>query len=144
LNDIDPQYVSVDESSNSGTRKRSFAGRSSSWDDDLSALRREPWNATLSTTRSTDSPLGSLNPIPGRSSFVQARSTVTASAQSSVSSVDTAAGTLSVGKHIEHSRFGRGEIIALSGSGIDAKATVKFENVGTKQLLLRFAKFTIL
>ena len=144
LNDIDPQYVSVDESSNSGTRKRSFAGRSSSWDDDLSALRREPWNATLSTTRSTDSPLGSLNPIPGRSSFVQARSTVTASAQSSVSSVDTAAGTLSVGQHIEHSRFGRGEIIALSGSGIDAKATVKFENVGTKQLLLRFAKFTIL
>jgi len=144
LNDIDPQYVSVDESSNSGTRKRSFAGRSSSWDYDLSALRREPWNATLSTTRSTDSPLGSLNPIPGRSSFVQARSTVTASAQSSVSSVDTAAGTLSVGQHIEHSRFGRGEIIALSGSGIDAKATVKFENVGTKQLLLRFAKFTIL
>ena len=144
LNDIDPQYVSVDESSNAGTRKHSFAGRSSSWDDDLSALRREPWNATLSTTRSTDSPLGSLNPIPERSSFVQARSTVTASAQSSVSSVDTAAGTLSVGQHIEHSRFGRGEIIALSGSGIDAKATVKFENVGTKQLLLRFAKFTIL
>lgn len=144
LNDIDPQYVSVDESSNAGTRKRSFAGRSSSWDDDLFSTRREPWNATRTTTRSSDTSQSSLNPIPGRSSFVQARSTVTPSAQSSVSSVDTAAGTLTVGQRIEHSRFGRGEIIALAGSGIDAKATVKFENVGTKQLLLRFAKFTIL
>ena len=144
LNDIDPQFDSVDESSNSGTRKRSSLGRSSSWDDDLFSTRREPWSATRTTTRSSDTSQSSLNPIPGRSSFVQARSTVTPSAQSSVSSVDTAAGTLTVGQRIEHSRFGRGEIIALAGSGIDAKATVKFENVGTKQLLLRFAKFTIL
>ena len=53
-------------------------------------------------------------------------------------------GALRVGQHIEHSRFGRGEITALSGAGIDAKATVVFENVGQKQLLLRFAKFTTL
>ena len=64
--------------------------------------------------------------------------------QSPVSETQTPAGTLHVGSVIEHSRFGRGEVIALSGTGIDAKASVRFENVGNKQLLLRFAKFTIL
>ena len=36
----------------------------------------------------------------------------------------------------------KGVVTAVSGSGIDTKATVNFENVGVKQLLLRFAKFT--
>ncbi|MCR5180442.1 MAG: UvrD-helicase domain-containing protein [Bacteroidaceae bacterium] len=70
--------------------------------------------------------------------------TTTPAAQPSVASVATSSGTLVVGSKIEHTRFGRGEIIALAGSGIDAKATVQFEHVGTKQLLLRFAKFKIL
>lgn len=70
--------------------------------------------------------------------------TTTAASQPAVSSVVTSTGTLVVGSKIEHTRFGRGEVIALVGTGIDAKATVQFEHVGTKQLLLRFAKFTIL
>ena len=69
--------------------------------------------------------------------------TTTAASQPAVESTQTSEGTLVIGTQIIHSRFGRGEVIALSGTGIDAKATVKFENVGTKQLLLRFAKFTI-
>ena len=64
--------------------------------------------------------------------------------QPAVSQTQTSAGTLYVGSRIEHTRVGQGEVIALAGSGIDAKATVRFQNVGTKQLLLRFAKFTIL
>ena len=60
-----------------------------------------------------------------------------------LNSSQTPNGELHVGQFIIHSRFGRGKIVGLSGSGIDAKATVDFENVGTKQLLLRFAKFTI-
>lgn len=51
---------------------------------------------------------------------------------------------IAVGKHIEHSRFGRGEVLSVEGTGLDAKATVCFENVGTKQLLLRFAKIKLL
>ena len=50
---------------------------------------------------------------------------------------------LSVGTCIEHPRFGIGTIMALEGTGLDTKATVDFENAGRKQLLLRFAKFTI-
>lgn len=72
---------------------------------------------------------------------VGARPTAPATA---VDATPTAAGTLKVGTRIEHVRFGRGLVTALTGTGIDAKATVQFENVGTKQLLLRFAKFTIL
>ena len=67
-----------------------------------------------------------------------------ASSERPVDQTPTSAGTLVVGSQIEHIRFGRGEVIALTGTGIDAKATVRFSNVGTKQLLLRFAKFTIL
>lgn len=50
---------------------------------------------------------------------------------------------VSVGTRILHDRFGNGVITAIDGKGIDTKATVSFENVGTKQLLLRFAKFKI-
>ena len=46
-----------------------------------------------------------------------------------------------VGDTIIHERFGRGRVVSTSDSGIDAKAVVDFENVGRKQLLLRFAKF---
>ncbi|MBO4907325.1 MAG: exodeoxyribonuclease V subunit gamma [Bacteroidaceae bacterium] len=61
----------------------------------------------------------------------------------SVSQVSTSQGTLRVGSVIQHSRFGRGTVTSMTGSGIDAKATVAFDNVGTKQLLLRFAQFSI-
>ena len=50
---------------------------------------------------------------------------------------------LSEGTIIIHERFGQGTIRQIQGSGIDTKATVDFDNAGTKQLLLRFAKFTI-
>ena len=50
--------------------------------------------------------------------------------------------SVAVGTRILHERFGKGVVTAVEGSGIDTKATVNFENVGVKQLLLRFAKFT--
>jgi len=50
---------------------------------------------------------------------------------------------LSVGQHIEHERFGMGEILKIEGTGSNCKATVQFQNVGIKQLLLKFARFKI-
>ena len=47
------------------------------------------------------------------------------------------------GNVIEHQRFGIGTVIKVEGSGENAKATVAFKNAGTKQLLLKFAKYTI-
>ena len=44
---------------------------------------------------------------------------------------------------IEHERFGKGKVIRLEGAGENLKATVQFENAGTKQLLVKFARFKV-
>ena len=67
-----------------------------------------------------------------------------ASAGSSASKASSAAGSLSEGCRIEHQRFGKGTVLKIEGTGENTKATVEFQNAGTKQLLLKFAKFTIL
>lgn len=51
---------------------------------------------------------------------------------------------LSEGATIEHQRFGIGKVLKLEGVGENAKATVEFVNAGTKQLLLKFAKYKVL
>ena len=50
---------------------------------------------------------------------------------------------LRVGSVIEHQRFGIGTVLKVEGSGENEKATVQFRNVGTKQLLLKFAKYSV-
>lgn len=62
----------------------------------------------------------------------------------SVTSSTTTANGLTVGATIEHQRFGIGVVEAIEGTGENAKATVAFRNAGTKQLLLKFAKFKVL
>ena len=47
------------------------------------------------------------------------------------------------GQTIEHERFGLGRVIRVEGTGENAKATIRFQNVGEKQLLLRFARFKV-
>lgn len=51
---------------------------------------------------------------------------------------------ISVGNVIEHQRFGVGEVVAVEGAGENVKATVRFQNAGTKQLLLKFARYNII
>ena len=52
--------------------------------------------------------------------------------------------SLSEGLRIEHARFGAGTITGIDTSMADARITVEFDNVGSKVLLLKFAKFQIL
>ena len=54
-----------------------------------------------------------------------------------------ATANLKVGSKVEHDRFGRGVVARIDGQGIDAKATVNFQNAGTKILLLRFARLSV-
>jgi DNA helicase-2/ATP-dependent DNA helicase PcrA len=56
---------------------------------------------------------------------------------------DNVSPTLRPGMTIEHLRFGIGTVIKTEGSGENEKATVEFRNIGTKQLLLKFAKYRI-
>jgi DNA helicase-2/ATP-dependent DNA helicase PcrA len=57
---------------------------------------------------------------------------------------DPSASELHEGCKIEHQRFGVGTVIKIEGTGENTKATVAFRNAGTKQLLLKFAKFKII
>ena len=52
--------------------------------------------------------------------------------------------SLQAGQRIQHERFGIGEVLKVEGQGDSMKATVQFQNAGTKQLLLKFARFKIL
>lgn len=72
-----------------------------------------------------------------RSSSVSSTSSVSSSAGSSF-------GALKEGCKIEHQRFGVGIVRKIEGQGENAKATVEFQNSGVKQLLLKYAKYTIL
>jgi DNA helicase-2/ATP-dependent DNA helicase PcrA len=49
---------------------------------------------------------------------------------------------IKVGTRVEHPRFGIGEVHALEGADSNIKATVLFP-IGTKQLLLKFAKLRV-
>ena len=77
-----------------------------------------------------------------RSSSVSSTSSVSSSAGSSSSG--SSFGALKEGCKIEHQRFGVGVVRKIEGHGENAKATVEFQNSGTKQLLLKYAKYTIL
>ena len=55
-----------------------------------------------------------------------------------------AGGVLREGQIIEHERFGVGTVVSSEGVGENAKATVRFQHVGEKTLLLRFARFKVL
>ena len=57
---------------------------------------------------------------------------------------DPNVGDLREGSTIEHQRFGIGTVIKIEGTGENTKATVDFRNTGTKQLLLKYAKFKII
>ena len=49
-------------------------------------------------------------------------------------------GNLAVGDRVRHERFGDGTVLTLEGAGADAKATIRFDNIGEKKMLLKFAK----
>ncbi|MDY0102783.1 MAG: 3'-5' exonuclease [Lentimicrobium sp.] len=48
------------------------------------------------------------------------------------------------GALVEHERFGKGKVISVEGNGPNMKATVFFNGIGQKQLLLKFAKLRLI
>lgn len=79
------------------------------------------------------------------SSHPASRSTGSSAASVSSSAASSAGSSscgLQEGMKIEHQRFGRGTVLKIEGTGENTKATVEFVHSGTKQLLLKYAKFT--
>ena len=119
------------------------------WDRDRSGYRREYQNAKPVASQFMADPKPGFKSVRAVNAAHRimgdtASSSSVALAGSSASKASSAAGSLSEGCRIEHQRFGIGTVLKIEGTGENTKATVEFQNAGTKQLLLKFAKFTIL
>ena len=119
------------------------------WDRDRSGYRRDYQNAKPVASQFMADPKPGFKSVRAVNAVHRimgdtASSSSVALAGSSASKASSAAGSLSEGCRIEHQRFGIGTVLKIEGTGENTKATVEFQNAGTKQLLLKFAKFTIL
>ncbi len=151
LKDIDPKYLD---------RQQSMFSTRRSMDDEVELpwqRKRSLYGERQETPRPFRPTVPSAKPFPSASPFFSARpvpstGTTTARPLSSVSQTTSfpqgtsshAGGGLKEGAYILHNRFGRGKVLKVEGTGDNTKATVQFENVGTKQLLLKFAKFEVI
>ena len=119
------------------------------WDRDRSGYGRDYQNANPVASQFMADPKPGFKSVRAVNAVHRimgdtASSSSVALAGSSASNASSAAGSLSEGCRIEHQRFGIGTVLKIEGSGENTKATVEFQNAGTKQLLLKFAKFTLL
>lgn len=119
------------------------------WDRDRSGYRRDYQNSKPVASQFMADPKPGFKSVRAVNAVHRimgdtASSSSVALAGSSTSKASSAAGSLSEGCRIEHQRFGKGTVLKIEGTGENTKATVEFQNAGTKQLLLKFAKFTIL
>ena len=90
-------------------------------------------------------PQGTVRNLKPLTTVTRRPSSVTPAAGSPSSAIPaTGLGGLQVGQTIAHERFGIGQVEKVEGEGDNAKATIHFQNAGTKQLLLRFARFKII
>ena len=140
IKDIDPKLLSVE--GNSPSASAMSAGRSSAGRLPFgigSSAGRPPFGDT--TRRTTVQ-----NPRPVATQFVADPKPRLMPVRKETPLPQSAAGDIGLkeGNVIEHQRFGVGTVVKIEGSGENTKATVAFKNAGTKQLLLKFARYTII
>ena len=82
--------------------------------------------------------------MPSSASSLSSSASSASVQTNNATSQTSSSATLHKGNVIEHLRFGIGRVLGVEGHGENTKATVEFENVGIKQLLLKFAKFRVL
>ena len=139
LKDIDPKLIDEQNEKNSSIfssgRTDGGYGRRMPWDEDDVPEWRKPAARPRTEPAARPSAAAGFKPLKSVEAarrILQQEATAT-----------TAAGTLHEGCKIEHQRFGMGTVLRIEGTGENAKATVQFVHAGTKQLLLKFAKFQI-
>jgi DNA helicase-2/ATP-dependent DNA helicase PcrA len=122
----------------------------SSGRDDFRSSSRDDFRTSGRSSSGLDSRFKSVRGLEAARRIMDSSSSSLGSSSSSSGSAfgsstsSAGSGRLVEGAKIEHQRFGVGTVLKLEGSGENAKATVQFVNSGTKQLLLKFAKFTII
>lgn len=148
IDEIDASLIEGGEEAPESSFGGGYGGRMP-WDRDRSGYRRDYQNSKPVASQFMADPKPGFKSVRAVNAVHRimgdtASSSSVASAGSSASKASSAAGSLSEGCRIEHQRFGIGTVLKIEGTGENTKATVEFQNAGTKQLLLKFAKFTIL
>jgi DNA helicase-2/ATP-dependent DNA helicase PcrA len=64
--------------------------------------------------------------------------------QTSNSKISNISSSFKVGDRVLHAVFGEGTVVSVEGSEANEKARVNFDSVGEKQLLLKYARLTII
>ncbi len=136
LNDIDPSLMTEDGESVGSFNGGGYGGRMP-WDRDTTGRYQN--SRPVASQFKADLKPSFLNKEKGDDGFLRGgiSSSTTTTTSSSVAG-------LCEGTKIEHQRFGVGTVLKVEGSGENTKATVEFVNSGTKQLLLKFAKFKVI
>ena len=141
IRDIDPELLDVQSETGGGEssyRRPSGGSRSPEWMQNprpvATQFRADPKPRAVAP-RQPEKPVDPFGP-----NFKRVYNAVAPRPMAS----DPSAGDLREGCRIEHQRFGIGRVLKIEGTGENTKATVEFRNAGTKQLLLKFAKFKII
>lgn len=143
LKEIDKQYLAVEgnaagfksqssqpQSFQSRPQSQSFQSRPQS-QPYRETLQRNPFQSTM--------PSGFRRVQP-----VSQRFQTSASTQRMQASASSQRQTIHAGARVEHQRFGLGTVVAVEGVGENEKAIIEFQNAGTKTLLMKFARLTVL
>lgn len=133
LKDISTDYLKVNAGVLGGGIFSSF--------DNQQSMYNDPWDSNRSNINYNykTTPISSQKPIlnENKSTLVNVKNT------KAPTTTNADLFDIYIGAIIKHDRFGIGKVIDLSGADVNRKATVEFENLGTKQLLLKFARFEI-
>ena len=136
IKDIDPSLLRVEGNAGytglSNGKEQSGYSRPSGYNN----AQRSSFNVQRSTSQ---------NPRPVATQFIADVKPRLVPVRKETLRAQSAIGDIGLreGNTIEHQRFGIGTVIKVEGSGENTKATVNFKNAGIKQLLLKFAKYTI-
>lgn len=136
LKDIDDTFLNA----NPGVLSGGFVfNRPETYENKSSAYSNNNYNQGQKTPSTTETPRPEKPKTQSPpSNFINTRiATPKLSAGGNIGEVE-------VGAIIKHERFGIGKVTAVSGDTDSRKATVEFENSGTKQLLLKFARFEVI
>ncbi|MCL1626077.1 ATP-dependent helicase [Bacteroides caecicola] len=131
LKDIDARYLSLPQDTSLTRQVDEYSSRF------RSNFSRRDESPVSATDMFADEPRRFVKPQPQRT-----LRKVPVSSSASVGAGGTA--PVSPGQQIEHERFGKGEILRVEGTGDNCKATVRFQNAGEKQLLLKYARFKVI
>ena len=144
IKDFDPSLIRIEGGSTStfGLSDHSSSSRESRFSRDS----RQSSDSRFSREFRTPLPSRFQNPRPVATQFVADPKPRLMPIRQEAPRPQSAIGNIGLkeGNVIEHQRFGIGTVIKIEGSGENTKATVEFRNAGTKQLLLKFAKYTII